>query len=113
MGRAGGGRERGRAGVRISARYCLAKPHSFDTYLLSQQPLARQDCRYSPHFARHPGEPLSVLAQKPWHVLSRSEQLLASAGDASMNITAAAQESPAPQSKNLRNFASQSDARER
>jgi post-segregation antitoxin (ccd killing protein) len=53
------------------------------------------------------------LAQKPWHVLSRSEQLLASAGAASVNISAAAQESLAPQSKNLRNFASQSDPSER
>jgi hypothetical protein len=93
--------------------YCLAKPHSFDTYLLSQQPLARQACRYSPHFLRRPGEPLSVLAQKPWHVLSRSEQLFASAGDASVNISAAAQESLAPPSKKIRNFTSQSDPSER
>jgi hypothetical protein len=42
------------------------------------------------------------LAQKPWHVLSRSVQLLAAAGAAKVKISAA--HSPAPQS--LRNLAS-------
>jgi hypothetical protein len=31
--------------------YCLAKPHSFDTYLLSQQPLARQACLHLQSYA--------------------------------------------------------------
>jgi hypothetical protein len=81
--------------------YCLAKPHSLDTYLLSQQPLARQACRYSRHFARHPGEPPSVLAQKPWQVRIRSEQLFASAGALSARTSAAAH-SPAPISESFR-----------
>lgn len=86
--------------------YCLAKPHSLDTYLLSQQPLARQACRYSPHFARHPGEPPSVLAQKPWHVLSRSEQLFASARAVRAKTSAAAAPSPAHISESFRKSAS-------
>lgn len=89
----------------MTRRYRRAKPHSFVTYLLSQQPLARQACRNSPHFARHPGEPLSDLAQKPWQVLSRSEQVFASAGAVSTRISAAAQ-SAAPESVNVRKFAS-------
>ena len=84
--------------------YCLAKPHSFETYLLSQQPLARQACRYSPHLARHPGEPPSVLAQKPWHVLSRSEQLFASAGAVRARTSAAVAQSPARISGKLSHF---------
>jgi hypothetical protein len=86
--------------------YCLAKPHSLDTYLLSQQPLARQACRYSPHFAKHPGEPPSVLAQKPWHVLSHSEQHFASAGAANARTNAAAAPSPANMSESFRKSAS-------
>jgi hypothetical protein len=88
--------------------YCLAKPHSFDTYLLSQQPLARQACRYSPHFERQPGEPLSVFAQKPWHVLSRSEQLFALAGALSARTSDMAAQSPAHISQSFGKFASQS-----
>jgi hypothetical protein len=45
--------------------YCLAKPDSLETYLLSQHPLARQACWYSPRFARQPGEPPSDFAQNP------------------------------------------------
>jgi hypothetical protein len=99
---------RGRRRSNDGPAYCLAKPHSLDTYLLSQQPLARQACRYSPHLARHLGEPLSVLAQKPWQVLTRSEQLFASAGAVSAKTSAAAAPSPAHMSESFRKSASQS-----
>jgi hypothetical protein len=89
-------------------RYCWTSPHSFATYLLSQQPLARQSCLYSPHFARQPGDPLSALTQKRWHVLSRSVQLFASAGALSARTSAAAAPSPAHMSESFRKSASQS-----
>ena len=58
-------------------------------------------------FCETPGEPLSVLAQKPWQVLSRSEQLFASAGAVSARTSAAAAQSGAPK-RNSRIFASHS-----
>ncbi len=96
---------RGRRHSNEGRAYCLAKPHSLATYLLSPQPFARQACRYSPHFAKQPDEPPSDFAQKPWHVLIRSEQLFASAGVAKASVSAAAAK-PAHTSDGLRKFAS-------
>ena len=45
--------------------YCLAKPHSLETYLLLRSNRSRgRPCRCSPHFARHPGEAALRLGAK-------------------------------------------------
>jgi len=77
------------------------KPHSFSTYLLSQQPLARHVWRYPPHADMQAGEPASLRMQNFRHTLSRSLQVFASAGKTNASASMPIAHAPMSRSNNF------------